>query len=87
MSSGRPHLPTGMREMKNWWSSGLSISGAFISVLKGPGLIVFTVMPSPASSRDRARVRPNRADLVAEYAVRPGSEIQPIIDDMLRTRP
>ena len=44
-------------------------------------------MPSGASSRASARVTPSSADLLAEYAARPGREIQFIVDAILITRP
>ena len=51
------------------------------------GLMPFTVIASGASSSASARVNPSSADLLDEYAARPGSDTQLMIDVMLMIRP
>ena len=63
------------------------MSGALISVSQTPGLIPLTVIFSPASSSASALLNPSSADLLAEYAVRPGREMWDIMDVMLMMRP
>jgi hypothetical protein len=52
------------------------------SVKKGPGAMQLTVMPNGPRSSALARVRPNRALLVAEYTLRSGIEVKAKIDEM-----